>query len=203
MIGIISYGMGNIGSIWHALEYLGHDAMIAKTPSEISVADRLILPGVGAFPAAMRRLNDLGFTDMLHEHTLIKQKLTLGICLGMQLLADRGTEFSECDGLGWIPGHVRPIPRPTPELRLPHIGWNEVNIKEQSGLFAGIDGDTSYYFVHSFQFISSNSDYVTATTCYGSSVTAAVARENIYGTQFHPEKSQRVGLSVLDNFARL
>ena len=203
MIGIISYGMGNITSIWHALNYLGHNAKVTETPHDVEMADHLILPGVGAFPAAMERLKETGFVDVLCEHALIKQKPILGICLGMQLLADFGTEFSKCDGLGWISGGVEPIPRLTPNIRLPQIGWNEINIKKRTGLFANVDGDTSCYFVHSYQLSASNPEDVSATTHYGSPVTAAVARDNIYGAQFHPEKSQRVGLSILDNFTKL
>lgn len=203
MIGVVSYGMGNIQSVCNALEHLGHDVLDARTPDDLDGVDRIIIPGVGAFPAAMERLTATGFVDSLNIQVRDRGKPVLGICLGMQLLGETGTEFGECAGLGWIPGRVEIIPRQSSGLRLPQIGWNELNIRDGARLFANIEGDTSCYFVHSYQLCPADTDHIVATVDYGGPVTAAVQHENIFGAQFHPEKSARVGLSVLDNFARL
>lgn len=203
MIAVVSYGMGNIQSVCNALEHLGHDAVPAATPEDLDAADRIILPGVGAFPAAMARLIETGFAAALHAQVLDQKKPVLGICLGMQLLAETGTEFEECQGLGWIPGRVERIPREGTALRLPQIGWNELDISADARLFTGIEGDTSCYFVHSYQLNPAEPSDIVATTDYGGPVVAAVERGNIFGAQFHPEKSARVGLAVLENFATL
>ncbi len=203
MIGVVSYGMGNIQSVCNALVYLGHEVLVAQSPDDLEQASRIILPGVGAFPAAMKRLQESGFADALHAHVRERDKPLLGICLGMQLLAETGTEFEACDGLGWIPGRVEIIPRGPKKLRLPQVGWNELAVRDGARLFDGIEGDTSCYFVHSYQLNAAEPEDVVATVDYGGPVTAAVERENIFGAQFHPEKSARVGLALLDMFARL
>ena len=203
MIGIVSYGMGNIQSVCNAFDYLGHDLLVADGPDDLGRCDHLVLPGVGSFPAAMERLSANGFVDALEEQVRDREKPLLGICLGMQLLADTGTEFRECAGLGWIPGRVEMIEREPPDLRLPQMGWNELEIANAEPLFAGVEGDTSCYFVHSFHLCPREPADVAATVDYGGPVTAAVARGNVFGVQFHPEKSQKVGLQILDNFAKL
>jgi imidazole glycerol-phosphate synthase subunit HisH len=203
MIGVVSYGMGNIQSVCNALEHLGHQPLVASTPEDLDKVDRIILPGVGAFPAAMERLMKTGFLDALNNQARDKSKPILGICLGMQLLAETGTEFGECAGLGWIPGRVEIISRGSSDLRLPQIGWNELELRDNAQLFANIEGDTSCYFVHSYQLLPTEPSDIVATVEYGGPVTAAVQRDNIFGAQFHPEKSARVGLAVLDNFAKV
>ncbi len=203
MIGVVSFGMGNIGSVCNALEHLGHTPLIASAPEDLDKADRIILPGVGAFPAAMTRLSTSGFLDALNDQVREKGKPVLGICLGMQLLAETGTEFGDCAGLGWISGRVEIIPRGSSDLRLPQIGWNELVLKDNAQLFANIEGDTSCYFVHSYQLLPTDPSDIVATVDYGGPVTAAVQRDHIFGAQFHPEKSARVGLAVLDNFAKV
>lgn len=203
MIGVVSCGMGNIQSVCNAFEFLGHDVVAASEPQELRGADRIVIPGVGAFPTAMGALRGAGFVEELQEQVIGKGKLALGICLGMQLLADEGTEFRVCPGLGWIPGRVEIIPRSDKALRLPQIGWNELEIKKDCPLLNGIEGETSCYFVHSYQLCPADPAHIVATVDYGGPVTAAVSRDNIFGMQFHPEKSQKVGLKILDNFARL
>lgn len=203
MIGIVSYGMGNIQSVCNALGHLGHPVQVVRSPGDLDSVERIILPGVGAFPAAMERLRASGFVDALNTQVLEQGKPVLGICLGMQLLAEAGTEFRDCDGLGWIPGRVEIIPRGDNQLRLPQIGWNDLDIHSGSRLFDNIEGDTSCYFVHSYQLRPGDPADVVATVDYGGPITAAVERGNIFGAQFHPEKSARVGLAVLDNFAKI
>ncbi|MBT6536263.1 MAG: imidazole glycerol phosphate synthase subunit HisH [Rhodospirillaceae bacterium] len=203
MIGVVSYGMGNIRSVCNALEHLGHEPLVASAPDDLDKVDRIILPGVGAFPAAMERLGTTGFADALNTQVRARGKPVLGICLGMQLLGEIGTEFGDCAGLGWIPGRVEIIPRGESNLRLPQIGWNELEVREGAQLFTNIEGDSSCYFVHSYQLLTTDPSDVVATVDYGGPVTAAVERDNIFGAQFHPEKSARVGLAVLDNFANI
>lgn len=203
MIGVVSYGMGNIQSVCNAFEHLGHPTLVVEEPGQLECADMIVIPGVGAFAAAMGRMEETGFANALGEQVLGKRKPALGICLGMQLLAEEGTEFVPCHGLGWIPGRVEPIERENTALRLPQVGWNELESVRDCALLCGISGDTSCYFVHSFELKARDRDDVAATVEYGGAVTAIVSRENIFGVQFHPEKSQRVGLKILDNFARL
>lgn len=203
MIGIVNYGMGNIQSVCNAFDYLGHKTVVASQPGDLEQADKILIPGVGAFPSAMERINDAGFAEALDENVMVQGKPALGICLGMQLLAEAGTEFGDCRGLGWIPGRVEQIPRNDAALRLPQIGWNELEVRHACPLLADIGDKSSCYFVHSYEFNPADENDVTATVDYGGPVTAVVARGNIFGVQFHPEKSQRVGLKILDNFARL
>lgn len=203
MIGVVAYGMGNIQSVCNAFDYLGHPVTVVETPDDLNAVERIVLPGVGAFPSAMARLHDTGFARALDEQVRERGKPVLGICLGMQLLAEEGTEFRQCPGLGWIPGRIEIIERETTGLRLPQIGWNELAITGDSPLLAGLGNAPCCYFVHSYHFRPRDPAHIEATVDYGGPVTAAVAHGNIFGVQFHPEKSQKVGLKVLDNFARL
>jgi glutamine amidotransferase len=203
MIGVVAYGMGNVRSVLNALEHVGADAALAATPEDLDRADKILLPGVGAFGEAMRRLTERGVKPALDEQVLGRGKPILGICLGMQLLAETGTEFGEAKGLGYIPGRVEIIPREDRTLRLPHMGWNGLDIVKDCPLLGGIAGDTCCYFVHSYHLKAGRPGDVSATCDYGGPVTAAVSAGHIFGTQFHPEKSQRVGLRILSNFAAL
>lgn len=203
MIAIVSYGMGNIQSVRNAFEHLGHEVSVAEAPGELAGADKVVIPGVGSFPKAMERLSRSGFRDALDEMVLVRKKPVLGICLGMQILADSGTEFGDCEGLGWVPGRVERIPRSGPDLRLPQVGWNALQITKACPLFDGMGEDTCCYFLHSYHLRAARPQDVSATVDYGGPITAAVSVDHIFGMQYHPEKSQRVGLKVLDNFARL
>lgn len=203
MITIVNYGMGNIQSVLNAFEHLDHAVKVIDEPSALAHAEKLVLPGVGSFKQAAERL-DAGFRDALDEAVKGRGCPILGICLGMQLLAARGTEHGESRGLGWIDGIVEKIPTGGNRLRLPHVGWNGLGqIDRDCPLFASVDDGADCYFVHSYQLNATDPDDITAITEYGGTLTAAVARGNVFGTQFHPEKSQPVGLIMLDAFARL
>lgn len=195
MIAIIDYGAGNIFSVKNALDYLGVKAELTKDKSDIINADGIILPGVGAFPWAMNKLNESGLVDVIKEQA--PQKPFLGICLGMQLLFGKGYEFEETDGLGLIDGEVKLME--TGNLPLPHIGWNKLEINHDCEFLHGV-GETYVYFVHSYA-AECGSDSVSAYTDYGGKRTALVNKGTIYGAQFHPEKSGAAGLRMLRNFA--
>ncbi len=199
MIAIIDYGAGNIFSVKNAFDYLGYECKLTNSEDEIKKADRIILPGVGAFPAAMNMLNDSGLVPLIHEQ--IKIKPFLGICLGMQLIFEKGYEFEECDGLGLIQGSVKKIERKN--MPIPHMGWNELKIQNECPLFNGLPENPYVYFVHSFA-AECNDDNVAAYCDYGGKVTAMVQNNKyVFGAQFHPEKSGEVGLQILRNFAEL
>lgn len=195
---IIDYGMGNLGSVRNALKFLGNDALISSDRDSIAAADALILPGVGAFGEAMSNLRQLDIVGPLGELVVDRRKPFLGICLGMQLIAQDSTEMGYETGLGWLDGHVRHLGR-TREVRLPHVGWSTLDIPDDDDLFARIDSDACFYFDHSYQ-LDCDPGLVLATCDYGGGFVAVVRHENIVATQFHPEKSQRAGLKLLRNF---
>jgi len=195
---IIDYGMGNIQSINNALVRMGGNVSISNKAEDVLAADALILPGVGAFGEAMSNLKSLGLIESIISAVKYQNKPLLGICLGMQLLADTSDERGSSNGLSLIPGNVECIPV-TPDLRLPHIGWNTLDLKQKEPLFVGVDDGDAVYFVHSYHFVCDQT-YVAATTDYGSEVVAAVQYGNIFGVQFHPERSQKKGLILLGNF---
>lgn len=197
-IAIVDYGAGNLMSVTNALNFLGYDNKITSEIDEIKLADRIILPGVGAFPAAMENLSNKGFLDLLREQT--EKKPLLGICLGMQMLFERSFEISECEGLGLIPGEVRRIET---SYKLPHIGWNSLEFVNQSPLLEGVPEGSYVYFVHSFCAVTKNESDLIATANYGQHVAGLVSRGNAYGSQFHPEKSGDVGLRILKNFCEV
>ncbi len=201
MIGILNYGMGNLRSVANALSFLGLDFFVVSKAEEIRRADKLVLPGVGAFGAGMKNLGDFGFLPVLQDEVLAKKKPILGICLGMQLFAERGFEDGEHPGLGWIPGAVRRIEPKDRALKVPHMGWNEARIQKDSLLFQGIAPNSNFYFVHSY-YLDCPPKYISSTCDYGLEFTASVEWRNMYGTQFHPEKSQDAGLTLLRNFAQ-
>lgn len=200
MVGIIDYGMGNLMSVYHAVQATGADAMICRHPAELAAVKRLILPGVGAFRDCMQHLRATGFADALSEAVLQQRRPILGICLGMQAMAKRSFEGGEFAGLGWLDAEVVRIQPSDPRLRVPHMGWNQVQYRKDSPLFARLPAVAEFYFVHSYHLQVRDPALVLATSDYGGPVTAAVGRDNIFATQFHPEKSQEHGLRVLQNF---
>jgi len=201
-IAIIDHGLCNLDSIKRATEECGAEPFITDRPQELAQAQRIILPGVGAFPDAMRNLRERGLDAALREHVMEKGVPLLGICLGMQLLATRGFEVEETEGLGFIPGEVRKLTL-RPGERIPHIGWDEVTYPRESKLFAGIPEKKDFYFVHSFHLVPSDPADIIGACASAGGFAAAVQHKNIYATQFHPEKSQRVGFALLRNFLSL
>ena len=195
---IVDYGVGNLKSIANALGYLGLSSEITGQPDGLERADALILPGVGAFPDAADKLRQTGLDKAVLAQA--EKKPVLGICLGMQLLFDEGEEVRPCQGLGLVSGTVRKI---ATELKLPHIGWNNLTFPNPSPLFKGVEPGSYVYFVHTFCALPARPGDVLAVTDYGGPVTAAVGRGNVYGCQFHPEKSGETGLQILRNFGEL
>ena len=199
MVAIIDYGMGNTGSVKNAMTFLGEESIITNRADEIDRASHIILPGVGAFGDAMQKLEELGLPELLHREVFEKGKIFLGICLGMQLLADVGEEGGERRGLGWIPGRVSRLKVDEDAYRLPHVGWNDVTPTTDATLFRNVE-PSIFYFVHSFVLRPTDPSAVSATCTYGETFAASVQQGNIFGTQFHPEKSQKSGLALLRNF---
>ncbi|MBP3797783.1 MAG: imidazole glycerol phosphate synthase subunit HisH [Ruminococcus sp.] len=199
MIAIIDYGAGNIFSVKNALDYLGCENKLTAKKEDIIAADALILPGVGAFPWAMSELNKSGLVETVKEQARLKP--FMGICLGMQLLFDKGNEFEECDGLGLVKGYVDKMDEPV--LVIPHMGWNKLEINRDCPLFNGLGKDEFVYFVHSYKAFCEDENLY-AYCEYGSKVPAVVGDgKYVYGCQFHPEKSGETGLKILKNFAEL
>lgn len=197
MLAIADYGVGNLFSLQSSLKSLGESAYFASRPEELKRADRIILPGVGAFGDAVKKLRETGMFDALKEQAKAGKPI-LGICLGMQLLLEKSLEFGTFEGLGLIKGEVRPIAEVIPkDLKIPHIGWNGLSFKPHP-LFKNIRQGDCVYFVHSF--FAADCPSVIATTDYGANLTAAAAEENVAGCQFHPEKSGAVGLAILKSF---
>ena len=202
MIAIIDYGVGNLFSLKSSLDAIGADCIVTADETVLRSADKILLPGVGAFEDAARKLRESGLSDLIRELAAGGKPL-LGICLGMQLLFEKSYEYGDHEGLGLIPGSVRPIRDVIPtDYKIPHIGWNALHFRQICPIFRYLSEGDCVYFVHSF-YASDCDAYVTATAEYGAELTAAVARENVYGCQFHPEKSGNVGLSILKAFAEL
>lgn len=193
---VIDYGMGNLGSITKALAYVGGNVLLSKNPEDLRRAKWIVLPGVGAFGDGMKNLRGRGFIPVLEEEVRKKKKPFLGVCLGMQLLAKKSEEFGEHEGLGWIDAEVKKLDVASP-LKVPHVGWNTVVWKK------GDRPPTDFYFVHSYHLVPKDSSVIAGTTDYGGGIVAAVERENIFATQFHPEKSQKEGLRLLEYFVGL
>jgi imidazole glycerol-phosphate synthase subunit HisH len=202
MIIVIDYGTGNTRSVCGALRYLGASVQLSADLTAVEQAQKIVLPGVGAFGPAMSSLRATGLVVPLLHAVVERNVPILGICLGAQLLAERSLEFGDHEGLGLIPGVVRKLWSVEP-LRLPHIGWNNIRILGESPLFKDLTDSESFYFVHSFAVDATNSDDVIARCHYGAEFVAALQRKNIYAVQFHPEKSQRPGLQLLRNFVEL
>lgn len=202
-IGIIDYGMGNLHSVENALKYIGAQCFISDDKNELSMADALILPGVGAFPDAVQRLNLLGFPKFISEQT--EHKPLLGICLGMQLLFRKSYEFKESVGLGFIDGEVVKLKAGQTDktYKIPHIGYNCISTVNTCPLTKDIDDGSCFYFVHSYMGVCNDRNQLVSVTDYGEEVTAIVASGNVFGTQFHPEKSGDNGLKLLSNFKNM
>lgn len=203
MIAIVDYHMGNVKSVQNGCEAVGVTATITDNPEDIAKADAIILPGVGAFGEGMERLHSLGLVNVLHDKVLKNKTPFLGICLGLQFIAQRSFEYGEHAGLGWIDGDVVLIEPDDPNCKVPHMGWNSVKLIGSSPLFEGLQPDPTFYFVHSYHLHLRDESVCIASCEHGQILTAAVQKENIYATQFHPEKSQGAGLVVLRNFLQI
>jgi glutamine amidotransferase len=199
MIAIVDYGVGNLFSLRSSFGKIGEKVTVTSNEAVLRDAEKIILPGVGAFRDAARKLEESGLGQVIQEEAGAGKPL-LGICLGMQLLFDRSFEYGEYKGLGLIPGEVRPISESVPSgLKIPHMGWNALNLKKTSSLFRNCREGEFVYFVHSYHAVTKG-QYISATAEYGADLTAAVEKENVYGCQFHPEKSGEVGLKILKAF---
>lgn len=204
MIGIVDYGVGNIQAFLNLFKRIGVDAYRASTPDALQNATHLVLPGVGHFDHAMKRLNDSGLRPTLDELVLHNKIPVIGVCVGMQMLASSSEEGS-LPGLGWIPGHVRAFSNQAGNsaLPMPHMGWNELRVRTHNKLFSvGFEGVPQFYFLHSYYFDSADKRDVAATACYGTEFDAVIARNHIHGVQCHPEKSHHWGEQLLKNFVR-
>jgi imidazole glycerol-phosphate synthase subunit HisH len=202
MIAIIDYGVGNLYSLSRSLESLGLQTQVTRDEAELRAADKIILPGVGAFGDAMEKLVATGLVPVVKERASAGVPL-LGICLGMQLLFEKGYEYGEHDGLGLMPGEIRPMADDLPkDLKVPHIGWNALNIHRECPILKYVQEGNCVYYVHSFYAVGCE-DETCATSEYGVPVTGVVQKANVFGTQFHPEKSGRVGLSILKAFGEV
>ncbi|WP_340148495.1 imidazole glycerol phosphate synthase subunit HisH [uncultured Sneathiella sp.] len=206
---IIDYGSGNLRSAAKAFERCCREAGLAMSinvtnrPDEVATADHVVLPGVGAFRACKNGLMAVdGMVDALTEAVIEKGRPFLGICVGMQLMASRGLEHGTAEGLGWIAGDVVKLTPDDPELKIPHMGWNDLDVKQPHPLFDGITTGQHAYFVHSYQLAAADPAHVLATVDYGGPITAVIGRDNMVGTQFHPEKSQVTGLRLIENFLK-
>lgn len=206
MITIVDYGLGNINAFANLYKKLNVKLQFAKDVNDLSDTTKLILPGVGAFDHAMKKLNDSGMREKLDELVLEKNIPVIGICVGMQMMANNSEE-GELNGLGWIPGQVKKFSRATPSLvldfPLPHMGWNSLSIVKNSTLFDGLDDRKQFYFLHSYYYQPDNEDHILATAEYGSEYACVINRNNVYGIQCHPEKSHHNGIALLKSFASL
>jgi len=203
MVGILDCGLGNWKSVLNAFEVLGAEARAIRHPTELCAAERIVLPGVGAFLDGMNRLRVGGWIAALRGEVHERGKPLLGICLGMQLLASVGTEHGEHEGLNWIPGRVERLKPGGGDVRVPHVGWNEVWFPKAQGLYAGVSTPQCFYFVHSYAMHPEDRAVVTGVCDHGQEVVSSVQRGRVFGTQFHPEKSQRAGLKILENFLQV
>ncbi len=200
-VAVVDYGMSNLDSVVRAIEECGGEPSIANTLQDFESVDRIILPGVGAFPDAMHNIKELGLDKILYTQVFDKRLPLLAICLGMQLLATTSWEGGKTSGLGWIDGEIRRFKPTEIDTRIPHIGWNEVHFTQQaSPLFDGIPSGKDFYFVHSYYFHCTNEANILAKTPYCGEFASVVNQDLIFGTQFHPEKSQQMGFSILKNF---
>ncbi len=202
MIAVIDYGAGNLQSVVKALKYIGCDCIITNKKKELMEADGAILPGVGSFADAMDCMNRSGMTEAVTEY-INSEKPFLGICLGLQLLFEASEESPGAKGLGLLKGSITKIPNADGALKIPHMGWNSLNIRQHNGIFKDISGNPYVYFVHSYYLKADDEKIVSSRTHYGVDIDSSVCSKNIYATQFHPEKSGKVGLKILNNFAEI
>ena len=196
---VIDYGLSNLGSIRRSLEECGGRVLVSDNPHDLKTADKIVLPGVGSFADGMNNLCRGGWVEALRDEVLGNHIPLLGICLGMQLLAERGVEGGDTEGLGFIPGEVVKM-LPAEGERIPHVGWNEIIKKRESQLFEGVADRADFYFVHSYHFSASNEAHIVAQTPYAGGFTSMVEQGSVFGVQFHPEKSQLLGFAILKNF---
>ena len=208
-ISVIDYGSGNLKSAAKALETAAKNInknskiFVTSDPKIIKQSDKIVLPGQGSFGDCYSGIKKIsGLNETLNEFVLEKKKPILGICVGMQLFAKTGYESQKTEGFGWIDAEVRKINNINKKIKLPHMGWNEIELKKDCFLFSNIKNKSHMYFIHSYEFMTKKEDCVVATTNYGNSITVSVVKENIVGTQFHPEKSQKNGLIILENFLK-
>ena len=204
---IVDYNSGNISSVINSFKEVAKDKVDIEVTADldkIKSSDKVVLPGQGSFKSCVDALNKInGLTEVLHEFAINNKKPLLGICVGLQMFADIGYEETETKGLGWISGKVSKIDNQNGKFKLPHIGWNELNIIKESKIFKNIKNNSHMYFVHSYELIPQDRSVVSATTEYSSNIVCSVEKENIFGTQFHPEKSDKIGLKIIDNFINL
>ena len=204
---IVDYNSGNISSVINSFKEAAKDKVSIEVTSDLSkikCSDKVVLPGQGSFKSCVESLNNInGLVDTLNEFAITNKKPLLGICVGLQMFADIGYEETETKGLGWISGKVSKIDNQNGKFKLPHIGWNELNIIKESKIFKNIKNNSHMYFVHSYEIIPEDRSVVSATTEYSSEIVCSIEKENIFGTQFHPEKSDKIGLKIIDNFINL
>ena len=201
---IVDYNSGNISSVINSFKEVAKDKVKVEVTADlnkIKSSDKVVLPGQGSFKSCVDALNEInGLTETLNEFAINNKKPLLGICVGLQMFADIGYEETETKGLGWISGKVLKIDNQNGKYKLPHIGWNQINIVKQSKIFENIENNSHMYFVHSYEFLPNDKNVISATTDYSSNIVCSVEKENIFGTQFHPEKSDKFGLKIIDNF---
>ena len=204
---IVDYNSGNISSVINSFKEVAKVKVNIEVTSDlkkIKSSDKVVLPGQGSFKSCIDALNNIkGLVDALNDFVISDKKPLLGICVGLQMFADIGYEETETKGLGWISGKVSKIDNQNDKFKLPHIGWNQLNIVKNSKIFKGIENNSHMYFVHSYEFVPADKNVITATTDYSSNIVCSVEKENIYGTQFHPEKSDKMGLQIIENFIKL
>ena len=204
---IVDYNSGNISSVINSFKEVAKNKVKIEVTSDlnkIKSSDKLVLPGQGSFKSCVDALNKInGLTDSLNEFAVNNKKPLLGICVGLQMFADIGYEEIETKGLGWISGKVSKIDNQGGKFKLPHIGWNQINIVKDSKIFQNIENNSHMYFVHSYEFVPNEKNVISATTDYSSNIVCSVEKENIFGTQFHPEKSDKTGLKIINNFISL
>ena len=204
---IVDYNSGNISSVKNSFKEAAKDKVkieVTTNLNKIKSSDKLVLPGQGSFKSCVDALSSInGLIETLNEFAMINKKPLLGICVGLQMFADLGYEEIETKGLGWISGKVSKIDNQNNKFKLPHIGWNEIKIIKESRIFKNIKNKSHMYFVHSYEFIPDDKSTISATTEYSSNIVCSVEKENIFGTQFHPEKSDRIGLKLIENFLNL
>ena len=204
---IVDYNSGNISSVINSFKEVAKDKVTIEVTSDlnkIKSSDKVVLPGQGSFKSCIDALNKIdGLVGTLNEFVINKKKPLLGICVGLQMFADIGYEETETKGLSWISGKVSKIDNQNGKFKLPHIGWNQINIMKDSKIFKDIENNSHMYFVHSYEFVPEDKKVISATIDYSSNIVCAVEKENVFGTQFHPEKSDKIGLQVIKNFLNL
>ena len=204
---IVDYNSGNISSVINSFTEVAKGTVNLEVTSDlnkIKSSDKVVLPGQGSFKSCIDALKSInGLTDTLNEFVINKKKPLFGICVGLQMFADVGYEETETKGLGWISGKVSKIDNKNGKYKLPHIGWNQINIVKDSKIFKDVENNSHMYFVHSYEFIPEDKDVISATTDYSSKVICSVEKDNIFGTQFHPEKSDKIGLKIIKNFINI